>query len=62
MSLEMMASIIKYKKTHQFVRRKTTKNQIEPDEDGLPELRPKIDFHKFLKQSSHDIRRIQEIG
>ena len=39
----------KYKKTHQFVRRKTTKNQIEPDEDGLPELRPKIDFHKFLK-------------
>lgn len=23
-------------------------NQIEPDEDGLPELRPKIDFH-FLR-------------
>ena len=39
----------KYQKKHQFVRRKTTKNQIEPDEDGLPELRPKIDFHKFLK-------------
>lgn len=49
MPLEMMASIIKYKKTHQFVRRKTTKNQIEPDEDGFPELRPKIDFHKFLR-------------
>ena len=32
-----------------IVRRGTTKNQIEPDEDGLPELRPKIDFHKFLK-------------
>ena len=31
-----------------IVRRGTTKNQIEPDEDGLPELRPKIDFH-FLK-------------
>ena len=39
----------KYKKTHQFVRRKTTRNKIEPDKDGLPELRPKIDFHKFLK-------------
>lgn len=49
MSLEMMASIIKYKKTHQFVRRKTTRNKIEPDEDGLPELRPQIDFHKFLR-------------
>ena len=32
-----------------IVRRGTTKNQIEPDEDVLPELRPKIDFHKFLK-------------
>ena len=32
-----------------IVRRGTTKNQIEPDEDGLPELRPKIDFHKFLR-------------
>lgn len=31
-----------------IVRRGTTKNQIEPDEDGLPELRPKIDFH-FLR-------------
>ena len=31
-----------------LVRRGTTKNQIEPDEDGLPELRPKIDFH-FLR-------------
>ena len=39
----------KYKKIHHFVRRETTKNQIEPDEDGLPELRPQIDFHKFLK-------------
>ena len=39
----------KYKKTHQFVRRKTKRNKIEPDRDGLPELRPKIDFHKFLK-------------
>ena len=39
----------KYKKTHQFVRRKATRNKIEPDKDGLPELRPKIDFHKFLK-------------
>lgn len=39
----------KYKKTHQFVRRKTTRNKIEPDKDGLPELRPKIDFHKFLR-------------
>ena len=38
----------KYKKIHHFVRRETTKNQIEPDEDGLPELRPKIDFH-FLR-------------
>ena len=38
-----------YHQKHQFVRRKTTKNQIEPDEDGLPELRPKIDFHKFLR-------------
>ena len=38
----------KYKKTHQFVRRKTTRNKIEPDKDGLPELRPKIDFH-FLR-------------
>ena len=26
----------------------TSRNQIEPDEDGLPELRPKIDFH-FLR-------------
>ena len=32
-----------------IVRRGTTKNQIEPDEDGLPELRPQIDFHKFLR-------------
>ena len=39
----------KYKKTHQFVRRETTRNQIDPDKDGLPELRPKIDFHKFLR-------------
>ena len=39
----------KYKKTHQFVRRKTTRNKIDSDKDGLPELRPKIDFHKFLK-------------
>ena len=31
-----------------IVRRGTTKNQIEPDDDGLPELRPKIDLH-FLK-------------
>lgn len=31
-----------------IVRRGTTKNQIEPDEDGLPELGPKIDFH-FLR-------------
>ena len=31
-----------------LVRKGTTKNQIEPDEDGLPELRPKIDFH-FLR-------------
>ena len=38
-----------YHQKHQLVRRKTTKNQIEPDEDGFPELRPKIDFHKFLK-------------
>ena len=38
-----------YHQKHQLVRRETTKNQIEPDEDGLPELRPKIDFHKFLK-------------
>ena len=36
-------------RTHKnIVRRGTTKNQIEPDEDGLPELRPKIDFH-FLR-------------
>ena len=39
----------KYKKIHHFVRRKTTKNQIEPDEDDLQELRPQIDFHKFLR-------------
>ena len=26
----------------------TSRNQIEPDEDGLPELRPKIDLH-FLR-------------
>ena len=33
-----------------IVRRKTTKNQIEPDEGCLPELRPQIlKFHKFLK-------------
>ena len=32
-----------------IVRRGTTKNQIEPDEDGLPELRTIIDFHKFLR-------------
>ena len=38
-----------YHQKHQLVRRKTTKNQIEPDEGCLPELRPKIDFHKFLK-------------
>lgn len=31
-----------------LVRRGTTKNQIEPDEDGLPELRPKIDLN-FLR-------------
>ena len=32
-----------------LVRKGTTKNQIEPDEDDLQELRPQIDFHKFLK-------------
>lgn len=37
-----------YYQIHQFVRRKTTRNKIEPDEDGLPELKPKIDFH-FLR-------------
>lgn len=38
-----------YHQKHQFVRRKTTRNKIEPDKDGLPELKPKIDFHQFLK-------------
>lgn len=38
-----------YHQKRQFVRRKTTRNKIDPDKDGLPELRPKIDFHKFLK-------------
>lgn len=38
-----------YHQKHQFVRRKTTRNKIEPDKDGLSELKPKIDFHKFLK-------------
>ena len=38
-----------YHQKHQFVRRKTTRNKIEPNKDGLPELKPKIDFHQFLK-------------
>ena len=38
-----------YHQKHQLVRRETTRNKIEPDEDGFPELRPKIDFHKFLR-------------
>ena len=37
-----------YHQKQQFVRRKATRNKIDPDKDGLPELRPKIDFH-FLK-------------
>ena len=41
-------SMNKLKIHKNIVRRGTTKNQIEPDEDGLPELRPKIDFH-FLR-------------
>ena len=32
-----------------MVRRETTKNKIDPDEGCLPELRPQIDFHKFLR-------------
>lgn len=42
-------SMNKLKIHKNMVRRETSRNQIEPDEDGLPELRPKIDFHKFLK-------------
>ena len=38
-----------YHQKHQLVRRKATRNKIGPDEDGFPELRPKIDFHKFLR-------------
>ena len=32
-----------------MVRRETTKNKIDPDEGCLPEPRPQIDFHKFLR-------------
>ena len=32
-----------------MVRRETSINQIEPNEGCLSELRPQIDFHKFLK-------------
>ena len=39
----------KFKIHKNMVRRETSRNQIEPDEDGLPELRSQIDFHKFLK-------------
>ncbi|GEM_PF-5311107 len=32
-----------------MVRRETSINQIEPNEGCLSELRPQIDFYKFLK-------------
>ena len=55
-------SMNKLKIHKNMVRRETSRNQIEPNEGCLPELRPQIDFHDFLRQLSHDIRRIQAIG
>ena len=35
-----------------------TQKDKAPEDIEIPELRPQIDFHHFLRQSSHDIRRI----
>jgi len=43
-------------------RRASTQEDKAPEDSGMPELRPQIDFHNILRQSSHDIRRIQTIG
>ena len=51
-------SMNKLKIHKNMVRRETSRNQIEPNEGCLPELRPQIDFHDFLRQLSHDIRKI----
>lgn len=42
-------SMSKLKIHKNMVRRETSRNQIEPNEGCLPELRPQIDFHKFLR-------------
>ena len=42
-------SMNKLKIHKNMVRRETSRNQIEPNEGWLPELRFQIDFHKFLR-------------
>ena len=46
-------------KIHKTITKRNLNNQEGKDSEGcLPELRPQIDFHDFLRQLSHDIRKI----
>ena len=46
-------------KIHKTISKRNLNNQEGKDSEGcLPELRPQIDFHDFLRQLSHDIRKI----
>ncbi len=46
-------------KIHKTISKRHLNNQEGKDSEGcLPELRPQIDFHDFLRQLSHDIRKI----
>ena len=47
-------------KIHKTITKRNLNNQEGKDSEGIriPELRPQIDFHDFLRQLSHDIRKI----
>ena len=47
-------------KIHKTISKRNLNNQEGKDSEGIriPELRPQIDFHDFLRQLSHDIRKI----
>ena len=47
-------------KIHKTISKRHLNNQEGKDSEGIriPELRPQIDFHDFLRQLSHDIRKI----
>ena len=50
-------------KIHKTISKRNLNNQEGKDSEGcLPELRPQIDFHDFLRQLSHDIRKFKQLA